>query len=169
MSASALSLDEQWPDVRRLFSRTSATSLHFAIASIDRTGAPHVTPIGSVLLTEPGRGFFFELYTRRLPANLSRDPRVSILAVDSGKLFWLRSLFKGRFERPPALRLVGRVVGPPRPSTAEEQARFARRVRRLSWLKGHALMWRDPGPVREFEVERIEPVHLGPMTAGLRP
>ncbi|AGC45150.1 pyridoxamine 5'-phosphate oxidase-related, FMN-binding protein [Myxococcus stipitatus DSM 14675] len=164
---SAPSIEEQWPDVRRLFSRATATSLHFSIASIDRTGAPHVTPIGSVLLTRPGRGFFFELYTRRLPANLVRDPRVSILAVDSGKLFWLQSLYKGRFERAPALRLVGRVLGPPRPSTSEEQERFARRVRRLSWLKGHALMWRDPGPVREFEVDRIEHVHLGPMTAGL--
>ncbi|MCP3164100.1 pyridoxamine 5'-phosphate oxidase family protein [Myxococcus qinghaiensis] len=160
-------LHEQWRQVRQLFSRAFASSLHFAIASVDARGAPHVTPIGSVLLGEPGRGIFFEVFARQLPTNLTKDSRVSILAVDSGKLFWLRSLFAGRFARPPALRLVGHVLGPPRRATPEEQQRFARRVRRLRWLKGHARLWSQLDHVRDFEVERIESVHLGAMTAGL--
>ena len=69
---------------------------------------PCVTPIGSVALTEPGRGFYFEEFPTRLPRNLRRDPRVSILGVNSSRLFWLRALLFGRFPAPPAIRLGGR-------------------------------------------------------------
>ncbi|AKF86051.1 hypothetical protein MFUL124B02_20645 [Myxococcus fulvus 124B02] len=160
-------IEEQWARTRQLFSRAFASSLHFSIATVDADGAPHVTPIGSVLLGAPGRGVFFEVFTRRLSMNLACDARLSILAVDSGRGFWLRSLFRGHFARAPAMRLVGRVLGSPRRATNEEQQRFARRVSAVRWMKGHDLLWGRLEFVRDFAVERIEPVHLGAMTAHL--
>ncbi len=164
---STLDAREHWSEIRRLFSAAFASSFHFAIASLGPDGRPHVTPIGSVVLTEPGRGFYFEEFPTRLPRNLHRDPRVSILAVNSSRLFWLRALFVGRFPAPPAIRLHGRVVGEPREATAGELARWRRRVRLLRGLRGYSLLWGRLRRVRDLEIDAAEPVRLGSMTAGL--
>jgi hypothetical protein len=150
-----------------VFSAAFATSFHFAIATVGADGQPHVTPIGSVLLTDPGRGFYFEEFPTTLPRNLRRDPRVSILAVNSGRGLWLRALVMGRFAAPPAIRLHGRVVGGPREATAQELARWQRRVRLLRRLRGHALLWGRLRRVRDLEIDAAEPVRLGSMTEGL--
>lgn len=157
---------DDWGGVRRLFRSAFTSSLHYAIASVDAQGAPHLTPIGSLILDRPGHGFYFERFTTRLPRHLGKDARVCVLAVDSGRWFWLRSLIAGRFARPPAMRLYG-VVGEARAATAREKALWLRRVRPLRFTRGHALLWRDMETVREISFERAEPVHLGAMTAGL--
>ena len=45
-----------WQLVRSTLRHTHASSLHCAVASIGPDGAPHVTPIGSIMLTDAGRG-----------------------------------------------------------------------------------------------------------------
>ena len=114
---STLDVSKHWGEIRRVFAAAFSSSFHFAVATVGADGEPHVTPIGSVVLTEPGRGFYFEEYPTRLPRNLRHDPRVSILAVNSSRGFWLRTLLFGRFPAPPAVRLRGRVVGEPRHPT----------------------------------------------------
>lgn len=156
-----------WRAIRRVFAAAFSSSFHFAIATVGEGGEPWVTPIGSVVLTEPGRGFYFEEFPTRLPRNLRRDPRVAILGVNSGRLFWLRALFRGRFPAPPAVRLVGRVVGEPREATAEELALWHRRVRPLRRLRGYELLWGRLARVRDLEIEAAEPVAIGAMTADL--
>jgi hypothetical protein len=164
---STLNVMDHWREIRSVFNAAFASSFHFAIATVGANGEPHVTPIGSVVLTEPGRGFYFEEFPTHLPRNLRHDPRVSILGVNSSRSFWLRALLFGRFPSPPAIRLQGRVVGEPREATASELALWQRRVRPLRRLRGYALLWGRLRRVRDLEIDTAEPVLLGPMTEGL--
>jgi hypothetical protein len=103
----------QWSEARRLCRRAFGSSMHFAFASVDEDGSPRATPIGSLILREDGTGYFFEEFASGLGRNLNRSPRVCILAVNSGKLFWFKSLLMGRFAEPPGLRLLGTAGAPP--------------------------------------------------------
>lgn len=147
-----------WNEVEALFSRGRS----FAVATVDADGAPRVSPIGSVFLTGEGRGFYFEKFTRAMRANLDRDPRLCIMAVDGSKWFWLGALKRGRFNRYPALRLMCS-AGPRRAAAPEEQQGWLDKVKGLRFFKGHDLLWKDMNHVREFTVQRVEPVELGRM------
>ncbi len=173
MSAQVIStpvpLDEQWHTAWALVKRSFRSSLHYAFASVNADGTPHVTPIGSLLLKEDAPdGLYFELFTRQLPHNLEQQPQVCILAVNSSKWFWLRALVLGRFPSPPAVRLRG-TVGERRQATQAEIALFRKRVGWSRWLKGHQLLWGNLHfvRVREIHFDSIEPVRLGAMTRGL--
>lgn len=161
---------DRWVALKGLFSRTFASSLHFAISSVGADGAPMVTPVATVFLEGPGRAYYFELYATGLGQRLSRDPRVSILAVDSGKGLWLRSLLGGRFLRAPAVRLVGTAAAESRPSTERERARLVRRLGFARHLPGGRLLWPDVESeaglrvrVRDVTIERIDWIRFGPM------
>jgi len=161
-----MDVQTHWNEIKTLFHDSFKSSFHYAIASTGADGAPHVTPIGSLILTRPGSGLYFEKFTRQLPRNLAADGRVCVLAVNSSRWFWIRSLLGGRFRSPPALRLHG-IAGELRPATEREKALWSARVRRARLSKGHALMWRDMDLVREIEFTRAEPVEIGRMTQGL--
>jgi hypothetical protein len=156
---------DRWSEIRSLFNEAFRSSFHFSVASVGPEGEPHVTPIGSVLLGAQGKAIYFELFTTQLPKNVKADPRVCLLAVNSGRPFWLRALLRGRFPTPPAVRLYGRVVGDRRPATEEELSRWRRRLGILRWTKGYDILWRKLDFVREVEIEAFEWVNLGKMTA----
>ncbi len=61
---------KQWDQLKPLAGRVFGSSLHFAMATINPDGTPHITPIGSLILTDPGEAYFFEVLTRQLPRNL---------------------------------------------------------------------------------------------------
>ncbi len=155
--------DIDWETTRQAFRRGFRTSFHYAVATVGEDGAPHVTPIASVVLTDPGRGFFFDIFTAQLGRNLDRDPRVCVMAVDSGVRFWLGSLRRGRFASPPAIRLAG-TAGPRREATPEERERWLRRVRPLRRLAGHRHLWGRLEYVRDLTFDRVVPVRMGIMT-----
>jgi hypothetical protein len=111
-------------------------------------------------------GFYFEEFTQQLPHNLQAHKCVCILAVNSSRWYWIKSLFRGRFRTPPAVRLHG-VAGELRTATEREKALWLTRVRSVRLSKGHALVWRDMRMIREIEFNRIEPVRIGQMTLGL--
>ncbi len=158
-------LDGHWDEIRRVFGGAFASSLHFAVATVRPDGAPHVAPIGSVLLLEQGRGLYFERFTVRTSRHLELDGRVCVLAVNSSRWLWVRALVRGRFAAPPAVRLTG-VAGARRPATDAELALWRRRVRRLRGTRGHALLWAEMRTVRELHFDAWEPVLLGAMTRG---
>jgi hypothetical protein len=159
-------LTAEWPRIRALFERARIQGLHHAIASIDPDGHPRVTPIGSLLLErDRPRGFFFDIFSQRFAANLDRDPRVAVLAVDARKSLWLRSLVRGRFESAPAVRLLGR-AGPRREAAPAEVERWQRRVRWFRGLRGYERLWGRLDHVRDIEFHAWEPVQLGSMTRG---
>jgi hypothetical protein len=160
----AMPLD--WNLVRRGVTDAFRSSLHCSVATLNEDGSPHLTPIGSVLLTEPGRGIYFEIYATQLARNLERDPRLEVMAVDSGKGFWLLALARGRFSRPPGFRFTG-TAGPRRPASAEEQRRWRRMVRRARRLKGHDLLWGQLKHVRDLTFDAVAPVRIGALTRHL--
>lgn len=155
-----------WIELKRLAGRTFGTSLHFAIATVNADGTPHVTPIGSLLLTAPGEGYFFEAFADRLCANLDRGSPVTVLGVNSGSWHWLRALITGRFATPPAFRLSG-IAGARRAATEAERSRWQKKVRLLRFFKGHDLLWGRLDTVRELHFHTLEPVRLGAMTSQL--
>ncbi len=157
---------DQWNQIRRHFGRTFRSSLHYAIATVSEDGTPYVSPIGSLILLEDNRGFYFEYFTRRLPINLKKNQRVAVLAVDSSKWFWLTSLFRGKFRRPPALRLLG-TAGVRRKATEREMALWKKRIRPFRGLKGYDLLWSDMDEVREIVFDECLNVNLGEMTARI--
>ncbi len=161
-----MDLHENWHEVKVLFRESFKTSFHYAIATVSKNGEPHVTPIGSLILGRPGFGFYFEKFPQHLPHNLSNNSHICVLAVNSARWFWLKSLVGGRFSSPPAVRLHG-VAGELREATEREIMLWQKRVKPMSFSKGHALMWRDMSMVREVQFTRVEPVHLGEMTQDL--
>ena len=161
-----MDLHHHWPQIKRLFVHTLRTSMHYAIVSVDEEGLPHATPIGSLILTEPGKGYYFEVFTNKMPRNLANQSQVCVMAIDSSKWAWLKALLRGRFGRPPGVRLYG-VAGPRREATTEERNRWQHRVRHLRWTKGYKRLWQDLRYVRDIEFNRVDPVQIGILTRGL--
>lgn len=161
---------EVWEHVRSTVRRARSSSMHCSIASTNPDGSPHVSPIGSVMLGDPGRGAYLDVFNVQLGRNLDRDPRCTILAVDSSRVAWGRALLRGRFDRPPGARLIA-TVGSPRPATAAEVERFR------SWF---GLALRTPGGrsllgrrgelrARDLTITGVVPVRVAAMTQHLWP
>lgn len=158
-----MDINTDWHVIKRLFKKSFASSFHYAIATVADDGRPHVTPIGSLILGLPGHGVYFEEFPRRLPSNLSNNPQLCVLAVNSSRWFWLTSLIRGRFQSMPAVRLRGE-AGEVRPATNKEIALWQKRVGSVRFTKGHAKIWRNMRMVRDVRFTSIEPVHIGEMT-----
>jgi hypothetical protein len=159
---------EVWRQVRRTVARSRASSLHCALASVDADGRPHVTPIGSVVLGAPGRATYLDVFNVELGRNLDRDPRCTLLAVDSKPTTWLTALVRGRFDSPPGVRLAG-VASRTRPATDEELERFRRAVRPALLTRGGRTMWgrTDHLRARDLEFDAVLPVNVPRMTGHL--
>jgi hypothetical protein len=158
-----MDLITNWKEVKNLFNKSLESSFHCAIATVTEKGEPHVAPIGSLILGKLGHGVYFEKFPKQLPRNLEGNKKICVLAVNSSKWFWLKSLVRGRFTSPPAVRLHG-VVGDLREATDAEIVLWKKRVKIVSFSKGHAIMWRDMSMVRDIEFTKIEPVQAGEMT-----
>jgi hypothetical protein len=154
--------EAEWQVVRRVFQDGFATSMHFAVATVSEDGGPRVTPIGSVVLAEPGRGYYVESYAVGLQRDLARDPRLCVMAVNTSRWEMLRALFLGRATRPFGVRLHG-TAGERREATPQEVERFLRRVRRFRFLRGHRLLWGKLRTVRDVQFHAIEPVRIPPL------
>lgn len=157
---------ENWSEIKEIFKASFKSSFHCAIASVNHNGEPHVTPIGSLILGEPGRGVYFEKFPVNLKNNLKTNRHICVLAVNSSKWYWLKSLFLGQFTAPPAVRLRG-IVGEVRDATETELKIWRSRVRSVRSTKGYTLMWEGMSKVREIEFTEMEPVFIGKMTRDL--
>jgi len=158
---------DDWNRLRKAVRATFLSSYHFAVATVGPDGAPHVAPMGSLLLGEPGHAIVFQKFIRQTPRNWESDPKVCILGVDSSRWLWLRALFTGRFPTLPAFRLRGEVVGPPRPATPEEIRRFRRRLGWLARTRGGDALWGGMAVVRDLRLDEWLPVQMGSTTRHL--
>lgn len=155
---------QTWTRARAVFKASFSTSFHYAIASVNDDGTPHVAPIGSLLLQrEEPRGVYFEIFSTQTRKNIERNPHLCVLAVNSGMKFWLKSLMKGKFETDPAVRLYGR-AGERRRATEKEISTWHRRTGFLRRLKGYPLLWGNLTYVREVTFHKIERVNVGKMS-----
>ncbi len=161
-----MEIGQRWDTICRVFDEAYKSCYHFAVATVNEDGSPHVTPIGGLFLREDGTGFFFEEFPSVLPKNLARNPRISVLAVNADKVFWGKALVEGKFVIPPGARLSG-TAGPVRDATAEEMERWQKKVGFLKATRGYKIMWEGMRRVRDIKFDSYEPIFLGEMTRGL--
>lgn len=161
-----MEIETSWPEIKAVFRDAQETCRYCSIASVNEDGSPHITPIGSLFLRDNCTGYYFEEYSQKMANNFRHNKRVCVLAVNSGVLYWFRSIFSGRFPSPPGVRLSG-TVGPRRLGTEEEIESFQQRVRTARKTKGYELIWQNLKHVRDIHFESFEPVHVARMTGHL--
>ena len=143
---------QEWQHIGKVMNDAQKAAMHCSIATVDAQLQPTITPIGTLFLRENQSGFFFETYTESLQQNLPQNSKACIQAVNSSRLFWLKSLFKGQFSDYPGVRLYVE-IGDLRLANAEELAQISRRIQSLKWTKGSQLIWSDFTHVRDFTVQ----------------
>lgn len=161
-----MEIGKHWETIRAVFEEGFKSCSHFAVATVNEDGSPHVTPIGALILRQDRTGFYFEENPISMPRNLERNPRVCILAVNADKVFWGQSLIEGKFLTSPAVRLMGR-AGELREATEEEVAAWQEKIAIAKGTKGYTLLWEKFGRVRDITFDAFEPVLVGEMTNGL--
>lgn len=163
-----MSIKENWQGIRKSLEDGQASTIYCSIATINPDGTPHITPVGTVLLRDDQTGYFFDHYAKSLGSNIDQNPNICVMAVNAGRIYWLRSLIKGRFISSPGVRLYGK-AGPVRPATPEEIARIERRVKSTRWLKGSRKLWSDFTHVRDIEFSSYKPVAYPVMMENVSP
>jgi len=76
-----MKIGKQWKTIQMVFQQSLSSSLHYALASVNEDGSPHLTPIGALFLRENKTGFYFDVFSVKMSNNLDRDQRVCVLAV----------------------------------------------------------------------------------------
>lgn len=155
---------DHWDIWRSIASR----SFSFSFATVNPDGTPHVTPIGSLILSkdEP-RGFYLPLLTNQMTQNLKHNNRVSILAVDSSKWFWFRSFYLGKFSTPPGVRLSG-IVGEKRLITPDEVRLVEKRIGFSKNLKGVSYLLENLKYAQDIYFDSVKMVSIGKMTKDIQ-
>ena len=164
MPAYTLDINNDWDIIVSVFKRAQNTGLCHHFSTVNEDGTPNITPIGSLVLNlgSPG-GYYFDVFNRTLSENLDRNPNVAILAVDSRKLFWLKSVFARKFKTPPAIRLIGK-VGSRRPALAEEITRSLQEIQPLKRLGASKKLGKGLKNLRQIEFTRVDVLNIGAMT-----
>jgi hypothetical protein len=157
--------DKNWKSIKKIFSRAIRTTGHFSFATTGKEGIPHAAPIGSLILTDCGKGYYFEEYVSQMAKNFKENNHVCVMAVSGSNFAFLKALIKGRTDEPFAVRLTGR-VGEKREATEKEKGKFLKLVRPFRWTKGYKLLWKDLKYVRDVRFETCEPVRIGAFTSG---
>lgn len=161
-----MDLQTDWSKIRKHFNQSFKTNLHVSFGSVDANNRPTVTPIGSLFLNDNQAGFYFEQFPSKLPIQAKENNNICVLGVNSSRLFWIKSLFKGKFSSYPAVKLYGQ-LGTKRTATDHEITRLKRRMRSTKGLKGHKYLWGKMESVREISFEKAEAINLANMTRGL--
>jgi uncharacterized protein len=161
-----MEIGDHWEEIRAVFEEAFKSCSHFAVATVNEDGSPHVTPIGALILRENQTGYYFEEYPQKMASNLNRNAKVCILAVNADKKFWGIALLEGRFKTPPAVRLTG-TAGELRKATPDEIAVWQQRIAVAKGTKGYTLLWEKMANVRDISFDSFEPVYTGEMTEGL--
>ncbi|MCK5455556.1 MAG: hypothetical protein KAI45_00425 [Melioribacteraceae bacterium] len=161
-----MELKSNWKEIKKHFNRSFKTNFHVSIASVDEDNIPTVTPIGSLFLNNNQTGYYFEKYPQKLPIHAENNPNICVLAVNSGILFWIKSLFAGEFKNYPAIKLYGK-LGERREATTIEIKRLNARMKNTKGLKGNLYLWGKMAFVRDISFTKAEKINLGEMTEKL--
>ena len=161
-----MELSKHWNDITAILQQGKKTNKHFAIATVDEQGNPHVTPIGHVFFRDDMTGYYFDAYSKAMPQNFQGNKKICLMAVNSSSLFWLKSLIKGEFESAPAVRVYGE-VGEPRQATNAELEEYRKSIRITRFFKGHKLLWQNLDRVRDIKFTDFKPAEYPVMCEQL--
>jgi hypothetical protein len=140
-----------------------ANAVFTSVATVNAENQPHVSPIGSVYMLNKNKGFYFEKFTKNIGKNATQNSLATLMSVNVGRWYWLKSLLTGQFKTPPAIRILVK-LGELRDGTESEMKLFQRRVSLFKKTKGYDKLWKEMSMVREFTVIEYKPVYIGPMT-----
>jgi len=157
-----MNIINDWQAIKKHVSASFRASLHVSIATVNKNNIPSITPIGTLFLNNNQTGFYFEKFSAGLTSNVENNNKVCVLAVNSNRFFWLKSLFYGKFKKHPALKMYGE-LGIKRKATPIEKQALARRMRFTKSLKGNQYLWSDMQFVREIRFDTVESMKLGKM------
>ncbi|WP_347922781.1 hypothetical protein [Pontimicrobium sp. SW4] len=158
-----MNLITDWGKIRTHFNKSFKSNFYVSVASVDTKNNPTVTPIGSLFLNDVQTGFYFEKFTSKLPVHAKTNKNICVLGVNSNRLYWIKSLFKGHFSAPPAIKLYGE-LGEKRKATPQELNRLNRRMKLTKGLKGNTYLWKNMDYVREIKFTSAVQINLGKMT-----
>lgn len=159
-------ITDNWETLRRDFLHCQKTSSGLVqIASVSKNGLPNLTPIGSLFLRGNKSAFFCNRFPSNLNKNIRTDNRICVIAMNTSKLFWLKSLFRGCFSSCPGIKLFGRLQEK-RTIHPKEKEQWERAVKPFRRLKGYDLLWKDMTHASDIEFEAYEYLNTGKMTAG---
>ena len=161
-----MDIKPNWDKIRKHFKKSFSSNFHVSIASIEADETPTVTPIGSLFLNNDQTGFYFEKYPSKLPTYAKINKKICVLAVNSNTWFWIKSLFIGRFNKYPAIKLYG-VLGERREASEIETSGLNRRMKATKSLRGNKYLWGEMKFVREIKFTSAEKINLGKMTMEL--
>lgn len=162
-----MDIKENWKEIRNHYYKSFASNFHISIASVDSENNPTVTPIGSLFLNNNQTGFYFEKFPSKLPEHAESNPKICLLGVNSGSVFWIKALFRNKFYDYPAIKLYGE-LGERRKATEREIKRLNRRMRITKGLKGNTYLWGNMEFIREIKFTKAEKINLGKMTENLK-
>ena len=158
-----MDIKENWRLIKRHFNVSFKTSLSVSIASVDNENKPTVTPIGTLFLNSNQTGFYFEKFPKKIQENVKTNKNICVLAVNSSKWFWFKSLFIGKFKTNPAIKLYGQ-LGELRKATDKEISRLNKRMKATNGLNGNTYLWKKMVYVRDIKFSEVETINLGKMT-----
>jgi hypothetical protein len=161
-----MDIKTDWQKIRDHFNKSFRSNFYVSIASVDKDNNPTVTPIGSLFLRKNQTGFYFEKYPSKLPLHANNNKNICVLAVNSTTLFWMKSLFFGKFKSYPAIKLYGK-LGQRREATEIERKRLNSRMKATKVTKGNKYLWGDMKFVRDITFTKAEKINLGKMTKDL--
>ena len=161
-----MDIKTNWEIIRLHFNKSFRSNFYVSIASVDSENNPTVTPIGSLFLKNDQTGFYFEKYPSKLPVHAKTNRNICVLAVNSTMWFWIKSLFKGKFNNYPAIILYGE-LGQKREAKEIEIRRLNRRMKTTRGMKGSKYLWGDMKFVRDITFTKGRKINLGEMTKDL--
>lgn len=161
-----MDIKTNWQKIRTHFNKSFSSNFYVSIASVDSENNPTVTPIGSLFLNDNQTGFYFEKFPSKLPKHSTHNPKICVLGVYSGRFFWIKALFRGKFTNFPAIKLYGK-LGERRKANEIEITRLNRRMKLTNGLKGNTYLWKKMEFVREIKFSKAEKINLGKMTEEL--
>lgn len=155
--------EEKWNEIVKYFGGMKHTSM---IGSVDNMGQPNVTPIGSLVLRDNCTGYYFDLFTRGLSDNLDQNSNVCVLFIQTGGLFWFKSLIADECKKPAGIKLIGS-AGNRRRASAEEVVLLHNKTKPLKMLKGYNTIFGNLSYVRDIEFTDYFMINTGKMTFNL--
>ncbi len=163
-----MEIEKHWPNILRVLREGKRSNRFFSIATVNNDGTPHVTPIGHVFFNDDMTGYYFDQYSEAMPKNFVSNKNICLMSVNSNTLFWLRSLFRGKFSMSPVIRLMG-TVGDVRDASKGEIENLKKSISFTSSLKGHKLLWGNLTKVRDMRFTSFSPAKYPTMCEDLWP
>jgi hypothetical protein len=101
---------QEWQHIHKVVNDAHKVAMYCSIATVDAQLQPTITPIGSLFLRENQTGFFFDTYAESFKEHLPQNNKACIQVVNSSRLFWLKSLFKGKFRIIPVCDCISKLA-----------------------------------------------------------